>query len=174
MEIVLNGELCNRFLGVALHTLSSPTPSVSSAGIEYDEGLPDSSSSYHTHTVILLCTRDVTDFDSCHNTRGSIKTITVILLMSSSLSSVVSSLVRASMGTSISNMVTDDDLDRHVAELIVKEAKKKAERYGQQGIRAYISSDLYVYHPYLLNANFKKLTLSIGAKAMCLGRTNVS
>ena len=78
------------------------------------------------------------------------------------------------MGTSISNMVTDDDLDRHVAELIVKEAKKKAERYGQQGIRAYISSDLYVYHPYLLNANFKKLTLSIGAKAMCLGRTNVS
>ncbi|KAF8807883.1 hypothetical protein BYT27DRAFT_7338509 [Phlegmacium glaucopus] len=62
--------------------------------------------------------------------------------MSSSLSSVVSNLVRASMGTSISNMVTDDDLDRHVAELIVKEAKKKAERYGQQGIRAYISSNL--------------------------------
>ena len=64
--------------------------------------------------------------------------------MSSSLSSVVSNLVRASMG-SISNMVTDDDLDRHVAELIVKEAKKKAERYGQQGIRAYLSSNLYVY-----------------------------
>jgi hypothetical protein len=42
-------------------------------------------------------------------------------------------------------MVTDDDLDRHVAELIIKEAKKKAERYGQQGIRAYISSNLYVY-----------------------------
>ena len=77
------------------------------------------------------------------------------------------------MGTSISNMVTDDDLDRHVAELIVKEAKKKAERYGQQGIRAYISSNLYVY-PYLLNTNFKELTLSTGAKAMRLGRTNVS
>lgn len=41
-------------------------------------------------------------------------------------------------------MVTDDDLDRHVAELIVKEAKKKAEQYGQKGIRAYISSNLYV------------------------------
>ena len=77
------------------------------------------------------------------------------------------------MGTSISNMVTDDDLDRHVAELIVKEAKRKAERYGQQGIRAYISSNLYVY-PYLLNTNFMGLTLSIGAKAMYLGQINVS
>lgn len=77
------------------------------------------------------------------------------------------------MGTSISNMVTDDDLDRHVAELIVKEAKRKAERYGQQGIRAYISSDLYVY-PYSLNVYLKELTLSIGQKARCLERTNVS
>lgn len=62
--------------------------------------------------------------------------------MSSSLSSVVSNLVRSSMGTSVSRNVTDDDLDRHVAELIVREAKKKAERYGQQGIRAYVSSNL--------------------------------
>ncbi|KAF9566970.1 hypothetical protein CPC08DRAFT_703566 [Agrocybe pediades] len=60
---------------------------------------------------------------------------------SSSLSSVVSNLVRASMGSSVPSTVTDDDLDRHVAELIVREAKKKAERYGQQGIRAYISSN---------------------------------
>lgn len=58
---------------------------------------------------------------------------------SSSLSSVVSNLVRASMGTSVSPTVKDDDLDRHVAELIVREAKKKAERYSQQGIRAYIA-----------------------------------
>ena len=62
--------------------------------------------------------------------------------MSSSLSSVVSNLVRTSVGTSVSSNVTEDDLDRHVAELIVREAKKKAERYGQQGIRAYISSNL--------------------------------
>jgi hypothetical protein len=48
------------------------------------------------------------------------------------------------MGTSLSPTVTDEDLDRHVAELILKEAKKKAEKYGQQGIRAYISSNLYV------------------------------
>ena len=72
----------------------------------------------------------------------AIEGLLIILMSSSSLSSVVSNLVRASMGTSISNMVTDDDLDRHVAELIVKEAKRKAERYGQQGIRAYISSNL--------------------------------
>ena len=62
--------------------------------------------------------------------------------MSSSLSSVVSDLVRAQMGSSVSNTVTDDDLDKHVAELILREAKKKAERYGQQGIRAYISNNL--------------------------------
>ncbi|KAK0481432.1 hypothetical protein IW261DRAFT_1550588 [Armillaria novae-zelandiae] len=61
---------------------------------------------------------------------------------SSSLSSVVSNLVRASMGTSVSSTVTDEDLDRHVAELLIKDAKKRAERYGQQGIRAYLSSQL--------------------------------
>jgi hypothetical protein len=61
---------------------------------------------------------------------------------SSSLSSVVSNLVRASMGASALNTVSDADLDRHVAELILKEAKKKAERYGQQGIRAYLSNNL--------------------------------
>lgn len=60
----------------------------------------------------------------------------------SSLSSVVSTLVRASMGSSVPSAVTDDDLDRHVAELILKEAKKKAERYGQDGIRAYLRSGM--------------------------------
>ncbi|KIY50484.1 hypothetical protein FISHEDRAFT_64701 [Fistulina hepatica ATCC 64428] len=59
---------------------------------------------------------------------------------SSSLSSVVSNLVRAQMGTSLSPTVTDEDLDRHVAELILREAKKKAERYSQTGIRAYLTS----------------------------------
>ncbi|OBZ68630.1 hypothetical protein A0H81_11473 [Grifola frondosa] len=56
----------------------------------------------------------------------------------SSLSSVVSNLVRASMGTSLSSTITDEDLDRHVAELILKEAKQKAERYGKEGMRAYL------------------------------------
>ena len=67
-------------------------------------------------------------------------------MASSSLSSVVSGLVRASMGSSVPSTVKDEDLDRAVAELIVREAKKKAERYGQQGIRAYISNNTYVLH----------------------------
>ncbi|KAH9164508.1 hypothetical protein EDB89DRAFT_413144 [Lactarius sanguifluus] len=55
-----------------------------------------------------------------------------------SLSSVVSSLVRAQMGVSVPTTVTDEDLDRHVADLILKEAKKKAEQYDKQGIQAYL------------------------------------
>ncbi len=61
-----------------------------------------------------------------------------------SLSSVVSGLVRAQMGTSVSNTVTDEDLDRHVAELILKEAKKKAELYGKQGISAYLPQSVHL------------------------------
>ncbi|KAL4067242.1 hypothetical protein V8B97DRAFT_941868 [Scleroderma yunnanense] len=55
----------------------------------------------------------------------------------SSLSAVVSNLVRASMGTSVSANVPDEDLDKHVAELILKEAKQKAEGYAKLGIQAY-------------------------------------
>ena len=64
-----------------------------------------------------------------------------------SLSSVVSNLVRAQMGASVSSTVTDEDLDRHVAELILKEAKKKAEQYGQQGVSAYLPQS--VHFPFL-------------------------
>jgi hypothetical protein len=56
----------------------------------------------------------------------------------SSLNNVVNSLVRASMGASVAPTVTDEDLDRHVAELILKEAKTKAEKYAKDGIRAYL------------------------------------
>jgi len=42
------------------------------------------------------------------------------------------------MGASVPSSVTDDDLDRHVAELILKEAKRKAERYDKDGIRAFL------------------------------------
>ena len=60
-------------------------------------------------------------------------------MASSSLSSVVSSLVRAQMGSSVSDNVDDADLDRHVAELIMKEAKEKATKYNtKDGIRAYL------------------------------------
>jgi hypothetical protein len=57
----------------------------------------------------------------------------------SSLSSVVSQLTRASMGASVSATVKDEDLDRYVAELILKEAKQAEEMYkGKDGIRAYL------------------------------------
>jgi hypothetical protein len=51
--------------------------------------------------------------------------------MSSSLSSVVSDVV----GTSNDSEV---DLDHHVGELILREAKRKAEQYAIHGIRAYL------------------------------------
>ncbi|KAI5119707.1 hypothetical protein M0805_001422 [Coniferiporia weirii] len=59
-------------------------------------------------------------------------------MSSSSLSTVVSTLVRASMGSPVPETITDAELDRHVAELILKEAKQKAERYLQDGVRAYL------------------------------------
>ncbi|KIM70014.1 hypothetical protein SCLCIDRAFT_1207277 [Scleroderma citrinum Foug A] len=55
----------------------------------------------------------------------------------SSLSAVVSNLVRASMGSSVPAAVPDEDLDKHVAELILKEAKQKAESYAKFGVQAY-------------------------------------
>ena len=61
----------------------------------------------------------------------------------SSLSSVVSNLVRASMGSSVAESVADEDLDRHVAELILKEAKQKAERYGTEGYKAYLPGNTW-------------------------------
>ena len=66
-----------------------------------------------------------------------------------SLSSVVSGLVRAQMGASVSSTVTDEDLDRHVAELILKEAKKKAEQYGQQGVSAYLPQSVHLPFSYI-------------------------
>lgn len=48
------------------------------------------------------------------------------------------------MGASVPTAVTDEDLDRHVAELILKEAKKKAEQYDQQGIRAYLPQSVHL------------------------------
>jgi hypothetical protein len=49
------------------------------------------------------------------------------------------------MGTSLPSSTIDEDLDRHVAELIVREAKKKAELYMQSGIRAYTNNNLCVH-----------------------------
>lgn len=57
---------------------------------------------------------------------------------SSSLSNVVSTLVRAQMGSSVPSSVTDEDLDRHIGEIILREAKAKAERYKSEGVKAYL------------------------------------
>ena len=60
-------------------------------------------------------------------------------MASNSLSFVVSSLVRAQMGAAVPATVDDGDLDRHVAELIMKEAKEKASKYAaSEGIRAFL------------------------------------
>ena len=67
----------------------------------------------------------------------------------SSLSSVVSNLVRVSEP----NTITDEDLDRHIAELILKEAKQKAERYLKEGIRAYLPSGYVLTIQQFTNSN---------------------
>jgi hypothetical protein len=86
-----------------------------------------------------------------------------------SLSSVVSSLLRAQMGASVSTSVTYEDLDRHVAELILKEAKKKAEQYDKQGIRAYLPQ--YVqFFLYLLLTLPVTLTIQLSGKRVMYQR----
>jgi hypothetical protein len=52
---------------------------------------------------------------------------------SSSLSNVVSGLVRAQMGSSIPRSTLDEELDKRVAELILKEARQKEAKYGRTG-----------------------------------------
>src|ERR1700731_1400030 len=90
----------------------------------------------------------------------------------SSLSSVVSALVRASMGSSVSSTVTDDDLDRHLAELILKEAKQKAERYGKQGVRAYLPEMCVA--PGAPFQGYSRFCNGRPARAMPLARTSAS
>lgn len=49
----------------------------------------------------------------------------------SSLSSIVSHLVRSQLGATASE-VKDDELDRHVAEMLLKEAKEKEKAWGSR------------------------------------------
>jgi len=61
----------------------------------------------------------------------------------SSLSSIVSHLVRSQLGSSASSSTTplssvpDSELDKHVAELLLAEAKSKDKQWKDSGIRAY-------------------------------------
>lgn len=79
-----------------------------------------------------LSKREQTHLSTPTSTRVS------LLMSKSTLSSVVSTLVRASVGTSVPSTVSDKDLDKHVADLILKEAKQKAESYSKLGIKAYL------------------------------------
>ncbi|ORY96359.1 hypothetical protein BCR43DRAFT_524469 [Syncephalastrum racemosum] len=54
----------------------------------------------------------------------------------SALSTAVSDLIRAAHGGEAHN-VPDEDLDRYVADLILKEAAAKKEKYDRVGVRAY-------------------------------------
>lgn len=42
------------------------------------------------------------------------------------------------MGSAVPTTVQDEDLDKHVADLILKEAKQKADSYSKLGIKAYL------------------------------------
>ncbi|KAI5481738.1 hypothetical protein MNV49_000015 [Pseudohyphozyma bogoriensis] len=57
-----------------------------------------------------------------------------------SLTDIVSHLVRSSMGSSTAD-VPDDQLDRHVAQLLLSEAKEKEKAWGARGSRAYYEED---------------------------------
>jgi hypothetical protein len=59
---------------------------------------------------------------------------------SGSFSSVVSNLVRAQLGSSAAS-VADEDLDKHVADLILQEAKTSQKRWDEEGVSAYLSDD---------------------------------
>ncbi|KAG5460729.1 MAG: hypothetical protein BJ554DRAFT_7186 [Olpidium bornovanus] len=55
----------------------------------------------------------------------------------SALDSVVSRLVRAAIGAGEADHIADDDLDKYVADLVLKEAKEKSKLFQQVGTRAY-------------------------------------
>lgn len=59
-----------------------------------------------------------------------------------SLSSIVSNLIRSSFGsTSTTNSISDNDLDKHVAEMLLNEAKEKEKAWGTRGNKVYIEDD---------------------------------
>jgi hypothetical protein len=52
------------------------------------------------------------------------------------VNSVVNDLIRAAAGSSARN-VSDEDVDKYVADLILKEAQEKRKKYDQVGVKAY-------------------------------------
>lgn len=52
------------------------------------------------------------------------------------VNSIVSDLIRAAAGSSAKN-VSDQDVDKYVADLILKEAEEKRKKYNDIGVKAY-------------------------------------
>jgi hypothetical protein len=55
----------------------------------------------------------------------------------SALDIVVNQLVRASVG-GVPSTISDEDLDKYVADLVLKEAAAKNKQYNKEGVRAYL------------------------------------
>lgn len=55
----------------------------------------------------------------------------------SALDAVVNQLVRASVG-GVPSEISDENLDKYVADLILKEAAAKNKQYNREGVRAYL------------------------------------
>ncbi|CAG8538174.1 4122_t:CDS:2 [Funneliformis mosseae] len=56
----------------------------------------------------------------------------------SALDVAVNQLVRASVGGSVPPTLPDEDLDKYIADLVLKEASVKNKMYNKEGIRAYL------------------------------------
>ena len=54
----------------------------------------------------------------------------------SAVSNVVNDLIRAAVGGDTTN-IANDDIDKYVADLILKEAEAKRKKYDNEGVRAY-------------------------------------
>ncbi|CAI2164813.1 302_t:CDS:2 [Funneliformis geosporum] len=56
----------------------------------------------------------------------------------SALDVAVNQLVRASVGGNVPSTLPDEDLDKYIADLVLKEASAKNKMYNKEGIRAYL------------------------------------
>lgn len=79
------------------------------------------SSSLFKHTHSLMSKKDGTTSSS----------------KSSAVSNVVNDLIRSSLGSEAQN-IGDQDLDKYIADLILKEAEAKRKKYDTIGVRAYL------------------------------------
>lgn len=57
-------------------------------------------------------------------------------MSNNAVNSVVANLIRAAAGSSAKN-VSDQDVDKYVADLILKEAQEKRTKYDKVGVEAY-------------------------------------